>query len=244
MKEFRARRDEEFRAKDKWKKPKMGNNKNSKAETGYTNISYMDYFKGSINLLLILLVPVLIFLICTGKLVKTITILWKFIFEDIYEDLICEFIEFIVLRKEKDEFVIRKRRLKIDYHRPIGRGITSTVYVGFLRGPSALMTSIKMVERQRFQNCKVAVKVPSNNKNNETEQQLFREINIMKKIGYNGQVISMLGVCFMDKKPVIAFELAESSLSSYLHFETTLRRRSVPHKNFYSILWQVASGRF
>jgi uncharacterized membrane protein YuzA (DUF378 family) len=151
--------------------------------------------------------------------------------------------EVLELKEKRDEFTISKKKLKIYYEFPIGEGASSSVYVGFLYGQSPLTISTGLFETRRFQDCKVAVKVPTSFGSDESEQ-IFREINSMKKIGYNKQVICMLGICFLDEKPVIAFELADKSLLGYMKtFRRTLDLTYFPFKIFFSILWQVASGK-
>uniref|UniRef100_A0A914D8F0 Protein kinase domain-containing protein n=1 Tax=Acrobeloides nanus TaxID=290746 RepID=A0A914D8F0_9BILA len=147
------------------------------------------------------------------------------------------------LKEKRDEFTIVKKNLKIYYEFPLGQGASSSVYVGFIYGKSPLMVATGLIETQRFQDCKVAVKVPSSFGQDETEQ-LFREIDSMKKIGYNENVICMLGICFLDEKPVIAFELADKNLLSYVSTlrETILGQIQAPVNIFFSILWQIARG--
>uniref|UniRef100_A0A914DGU7 Protein kinase domain-containing protein n=1 Tax=Acrobeloides nanus TaxID=290746 RepID=A0A914DGU7_9BILA len=58
-------------------------------------------------------------------------------------------------------------------------------------GPSPLTLATKRIETQHFQDCKVAVKDPSSFGYDESEQ-LFNEIESMKKIGYHEHIISML----------------------------------------------------
>uniref|UniRef100_A0A914D9Y0 Protein kinase domain-containing protein n=1 Tax=Acrobeloides nanus TaxID=290746 RepID=A0A914D9Y0_9BILA len=147
------------------------------------------------------------------------------------------------LKEKRDEFTIIKKNLKIYYEFPLGQGASSSVYVGFIYGKSPLMVTTGLIETQRFQDCKVAVKVPSSFGQDETEQ-LFREIDSMKKIGYNENVICMLGICFLDEKPVIAFELADKNLLSYVRTlrETILGQIQAPVNIFFSILWQIARG--
>uniref|UniRef100_A0A914EGK8 Tyrosine-protein kinase catalytic domain-containing protein n=1 Tax=Acrobeloides nanus TaxID=290746 RepID=A0A914EGK8_9BILA len=112
------------------------------------------------------------------------------------------------LKEKRDEFTIPKKKLKIYYEMPLGDGVSSTVYIGFIHGKSPLSITTNLIETQRFQDCKVAVKVPSTFGSDESDQ-LFREIDSMKKIGYHQNVICMLGVCFLNEKPVDAFELAD-----------------------------------
>jgi hypothetical protein len=147
------------------------------------------------------------------------------------------------LKEKRDEFTIPKKKLKIYYEFQLGDGASSTVYIGFIYGKSPLAVTANLVETQRFQDCKVAVKVPSTFGSDESEQ-LFREIDSMKKIGYHQNVICMLGVCFLDEKPVVAFELADKDLLEYVQSlkEANLENTYFSPKIFYSILWQVAKG--
>uniref|UniRef100_A0A914CQ68 Serine-threonine/tyrosine-protein kinase catalytic domain-containing protein n=1 Tax=Acrobeloides nanus TaxID=290746 RepID=A0A914CQ68_9BILA len=119
------------------------------------------------------------------------------------------------LKEKRDEFTIFKKKLRIHYESPLGHGASSTIYNGFLYGQSPLTVLTKRLQTQRFQDCKVAIKLPSSNGQEEIEQ-LFREIDSMKRIGYHEHVISMLGICFLAEKAVIVFELAEKDLLAYI----------------------------
>uniref|UniRef100_A0A914EP25 Protein kinase domain-containing protein n=1 Tax=Acrobeloides nanus TaxID=290746 RepID=A0A914EP25_9BILA len=94
------------------------------------------------------------------------------------------------LKEKRDEFTISKKKLRIYYESPLGHGASSTVYNGFLYGQSPLTVSTKRLGTQRFQDCKVAIKMPSSIGQDEAEQ-LFREIDSMKRIGYHEHVISI-----------------------------------------------------
>uniref|UniRef100_A0A914DUP6 Protein kinase domain-containing protein n=1 Tax=Acrobeloides nanus TaxID=290746 RepID=A0A914DUP6_9BILA len=147
------------------------------------------------------------------------------------------------LKIKRDEFTILRKNLKIYYEFPLGQGASSSVYAGFLYGQSPLMVSTGLIETQRFQDCKVAVKVPSSFGQDETEQ-LFREIDSMKKIGYNKHVICMLGISLLSEKPAVVFDLAEKDLLDYVRSlkETIFGQIQAPTNIFFSILWQVARG--
>uniref|UniRef100_A0A914DQV6 Protein kinase domain-containing protein n=1 Tax=Acrobeloides nanus TaxID=290746 RepID=A0A914DQV6_9BILA len=148
------------------------------------------------------------------------------------------------LKGKRDEFTIPKKKLKIYYEMPLGDGARSTLYkLGFIFGKSPLAISTNLIETQHFQDCKVAVKVPTVFGSDESEQ-LFREIDTMKKIGYHKNVICMLGVCVLDEKPVVAFELADKDLLEYVQTlkETRTENSYFSSKIFFSILWQIAKG--
>uniref|UniRef100_A0A914D5R1 Protein kinase domain-containing protein n=1 Tax=Acrobeloides nanus TaxID=290746 RepID=A0A914D5R1_9BILA len=152
--------------------------------------------------------------------------------------------EIIDLKEKRDEFTISKK-LKVYYEFPIGDGAASTVYLGFLIGPSPLNLATKRIETQHFQDCKVAVKDPSSFGYDESEQ-LFNEIESMKKIGYHEHIIIMLCICFLDKNPVMVVELASNDLLKYVNNfrENIMDHTYFPFKIFFSILWQVARGTF
>jgi serine/threonine protein kinase len=147
------------------------------------------------------------------------------------------------LKEKRDEFTIPKKKLRIHFESPLGHGASSTIYNGFLYGQSPLTVSTKRLDTQRFQDCKVAVKVPSSIGQDEIEQ-LFREIDSMKRIGYHEHVVSMLGICFLAEKAVVVFELAEKDLLAYVRSFRTLKVNFLPFNIFFSILWQIASGNF
>uniref|UniRef100_A0A914DJZ1 Tyrosine-protein kinase catalytic domain-containing protein n=1 Tax=Acrobeloides nanus TaxID=290746 RepID=A0A914DJZ1_9BILA len=132
------------------------------------------------------------------------------------------------LKEKRDEFKIPKKKLKIYYEFQLGDGASSTVYIGFIYGKSPLAVTAKLIETQRFQDCKVAVKVPSTFGSDESEQ-LFREIDSMKKIGYHQNVICMLGVCFLDEKPVVAFELADKDFLGQVPYTGLILEELVDH---------------
>jgi hypothetical protein len=99
---------------------------------------------------------------------------------------------------------------------------------------------MKSMGTQCFVDCDVAVKVPGNFGQNEV-QNLFQEINAIKKIEYHNNVVSFLGWCMHREAPCLIFELAQQNLLTYVR---GLRERTeeISQQTFLSILWQVAQG--
>uniref|UniRef100_A0A914DUJ2 Protein kinase domain-containing protein n=1 Tax=Acrobeloides nanus TaxID=290746 RepID=A0A914DUJ2_9BILA len=124
---------------------------------------------------------------------------------------------------------------------PLGTGSCSAVHRGFLSGLAPLAKLSSLVETQKFRDCKVAVKHALNLGDHEVEQ-LFREIEAMKILEYNRNVISMLGWQMLDDKPAIVFELAEEDLLRYVKLQKLKERKEIPFKILISILWQIAKG--
>uniref|UniRef100_A0A914DRT9 Protein kinase domain-containing protein n=1 Tax=Acrobeloides nanus TaxID=290746 RepID=A0A914DRT9_9BILA len=97
------------------------------------------------------------------------------------------------------------------------------------------------VETQQFRDCEVAVKHALHFGDHEVEQ-LFREIEAMKILEYDRNVISMLGWRMINNKPAIVFELAQEDLLRYVKMQKLTDRKEIPFKTIISILWQIAKG--
>uniref|UniRef100_A0A914CPQ3 Protein kinase domain-containing protein n=1 Tax=Acrobeloides nanus TaxID=290746 RepID=A0A914CPQ3_9BILA len=145
------------------------------------------------------------------------------------------------LKEVSDALFIPKNKLIINYENPLGNGICSTVYRGFLSGPSPLIKLTGLIETQEFLDCDVAVKVALHFGDDEVEQ-LFREIEAMKVLQYNRNVISMLGWRMLNGKPALVFELAEQDLLKYAKMLLSIDVKDFPYKTILSILWQIAKG--
>uniref|UniRef100_A0A914EAZ9 Protein kinase domain-containing protein n=1 Tax=Acrobeloides nanus TaxID=290746 RepID=A0A914EAZ9_9BILA len=147
------------------------------------------------------------------------------------------------LRRKTDQFRIENNKLHINFNSQLGQGSFSHVYKGHLIGPAPLHLITKSIETQRFCDCEVAVKVGANFGQNEVEQ-LFKEIEAMKTIGYHENIMGMLGWAMLDEKPCLVFDVAKMDL---LKFVKEFRGKSIEGlpmmiKNFLSVLWQVAKG--
>uniref|UniRef100_A0A914CH67 Protein kinase domain-containing protein n=1 Tax=Acrobeloides nanus TaxID=290746 RepID=A0A914CH67_9BILA len=97
------------------------------------------------------------------------------------------------------------------------------------------------METQKFRDCDVAVKHALHFGDHEVEQ-LFREIETLKIIEYDRNVISMLGWRMINDKPAIVFELAQEDLLRYVKIQKLIDKKEIPFKTIISILWQIAKG--
>ncbi|MGF7233230.1 protein kinase, partial [Arachidicoccus sp.] len=145
------------------------------------------------------------------------------------------------LKEVSDALFISKDKLMFNYENPLGSGICSTVYRGFLSGPSPLINLTGLIETHDFQDCDVAVKIALHFGDDEVDQ-LFREIEAMKVLQYNRNVISMLGWRMLNGKPALVFELAEQDLLRYAKMLMSIDTKEIEFKTIISILWQIAKG--
>uniref|UniRef100_A0A914CJA5 Protein kinase domain-containing protein n=1 Tax=Acrobeloides nanus TaxID=290746 RepID=A0A914CJA5_9BILA len=145
------------------------------------------------------------------------------------------------LKEVSDALFISKDKLTFNYENPLGSGVCSTVYRGFLSGPSPLINLTGLIETHDFQDCDVAVKVALHFGDDEVDQ-LFREIEAMKVLQYNRNVISMLGWRMLNGKPALIFELAEQDLLRYAKMLMSIDTKEIEFKTIISILWQIAKG--
>uniref|UniRef100_A0A914EK50 Protein kinase domain-containing protein n=1 Tax=Acrobeloides nanus TaxID=290746 RepID=A0A914EK50_9BILA len=145
------------------------------------------------------------------------------------------------LKEVSDALFIPKDKLIINYENPLGSGVCSSVSRGFLRGPSPLIKLTGLIETQEFQDCDVAVKVALHFGDDEVDQ-MFREIESMKVLQYNQNVISMLGWRMLSGKPALIFELAEQDLLRYAKMLMSIVIKEFPFKTILSIFWQIAKG--
>lgn len=149
--------------------------------------------------------------------------------------------ECIIMKHNSDAFLLDEANLKVNYESPIGKGSSATVYRGHLEGPSPLSRIHKLLETQRFQDCDVAVKMAACLGFDEVEQ-LYREIDVMKQIGYHKHITSMLGWYLQGDTPCLVFELSDRDLLSYLRSFNETPDQEMPIKELISILWQIARG--
>uniref|UniRef100_A0A914DJF3 Protein kinase domain-containing protein n=1 Tax=Acrobeloides nanus TaxID=290746 RepID=A0A914DJF3_9BILA len=135
---------------------------------------------------------------------------------------------------EKDKLIINREKL-------LGTGVCSNVYRGFLYGPAPLIKLTSLIETQDFQDCDVAVKIALHFGDDEVDQ-LFREIEAMKILQYNINVISMLGWRMLNGKPALVFELTEQDLLRYAKMFMSMDIKEISFKTILSILWQISKG--
>ena len=147
----------------------------------------------------------------------------------------------INLKEISDALFIENEKLIVHYDKPLGTGVCSAVYRGFLSGLAPLAKLSSLVETQKFRDCEVAVKHARHVGDHEVEQ-LFREIEAMKILEYDRNVISMLGWRIINDKPAIVFELAQEDLLRYVKMQKLKDRKEIPFETILSILWQVAKG--
>uniref|UniRef100_A0A914E4U2 Protein kinase domain-containing protein n=1 Tax=Acrobeloides nanus TaxID=290746 RepID=A0A914E4U2_9BILA len=147
----------------------------------------------------------------------------------------------IEFKENSDALFIENEKLIVHYDKPLGTGVCSAVYRGFLSGLAPLAKLSSLVETQKFRDCEVAVKHALHFGDHEVEQ-LFREIEAMRILEYDRNVISMLGWRIINDKPAIVFELAQEDLLRYVKMQQLKDRKEIPFKTIISILWQIAKG--
>uniref|UniRef100_A0A914C3U5 Protein kinase domain-containing protein n=1 Tax=Acrobeloides nanus TaxID=290746 RepID=A0A914C3U5_9BILA len=147
----------------------------------------------------------------------------------------------IELRENSDALFIENEKLMVHYDRPLGAGVCSAVYRGFLSGLAPLAKLSSLMETQKFRDCDVAVKHARHFGDHEVEQ-LLREIEAMKILEYDRNVISMLGWRMINDKPAIVFELAQEDLLRYVKMQKLKDRKEIPFETILLILWQIAKG--
>uniref|UniRef100_A0A914DWN5 Protein kinase domain-containing protein n=1 Tax=Acrobeloides nanus TaxID=290746 RepID=A0A914DWN5_9BILA len=147
----------------------------------------------------------------------------------------------IELKENSDALFIENEKLIVYYDKPLGTGVCSAVYRGVLSGLAPLAKLSNLMETQQFRDCEVAVKHALHFGDHEVEQ-LFREIEAMKILEYDRNVISMLGWRMINNKPVIVFELAQEDLLRYVKMQKLKDKKEIPFKTIILILWQIAKG--
>uniref|UniRef100_A0A914C4I1 Protein kinase domain-containing protein n=1 Tax=Acrobeloides nanus TaxID=290746 RepID=A0A914C4I1_9BILA len=149
--------------------------------------------------------------------------------------------EIAEMKSKSDEMMIQHGKIHINFDKVFGKGASSTVFMGHLIGPSPLHEQQKTVQTQKFVDCEVAVKVT--NKFGQTEvEQLFKEIDAMKKMGYHENVMCMLGWALPGDTPCLVFEIAEKDLLHYVSEFRDAVAKVMPYQKFLDILRQIIQG--
>lgn len=146
-------------------------------------------------------------------------------------------------KQETDAYIIEETKLRINFESPIGKGFSSFVYRAFMEGGSPLIDMVNSYEVKRFRDCNVAVKIALNLGHDENEM-LRREIDMMKNLGYQEQVIGFLGWFMQGDRMGIVFELAEKDLLTHVKDLYERNPGQLNAKETHGILWQVAKGNF
>uniref|UniRef100_A0A914CZD0 receptor protein-tyrosine kinase n=1 Tax=Acrobeloides nanus TaxID=290746 RepID=A0A914CZD0_9BILA len=145
------------------------------------------------------------------------------------------------MKLKSDELMIKPGKIHINFDTILGKGASSIVYKGHLIGSAPLHEQRKNEQTGQFVDCDVAVKVTNHFGQSEVEQ-LFKEIDAMKKIGYHENVMCLLGWALPGETPCLVFEIAHKDLLCYVMELKELVAELVPYKNFFSILWQITTG--
>uniref|UniRef100_A0A914CQ12 receptor protein-tyrosine kinase n=1 Tax=Acrobeloides nanus TaxID=290746 RepID=A0A914CQ12_9BILA len=149
--------------------------------------------------------------------------------------------EIAEMKAKTDVFLIKPGKIHINFDTPLGKGVSSTVYKGRLIGPSSLHEQQNSTKTQQFVDCDVAIKVTNNFGQKEADQ-LFKEIDAMKKIGFHENLMCMLGWTLSGEIPCLVFEIAQKDLLHYVSAFRDLAAEMVPYQAFLSILWQITKG--
>uniref|UniRef100_A0A914DC56 Protein kinase domain-containing protein n=1 Tax=Acrobeloides nanus TaxID=290746 RepID=A0A914DC56_9BILA len=142
------------------------------------------------------------------------------------------------MKLKSNELLIKPGKIHINFDTILGKGASSTVHKGHLIGSAPLHEQRKNEQTEQFVDCDVAVKVTSHFGASEVEQ-LFKEIDAMKKIGYHENVMCLLGWALPGETPCLVFEIAHKDLLHYVLDFKEFVAELVPYKNFLSILWQI-----
>uniref|UniRef100_A0A914E0L9 receptor protein-tyrosine kinase n=1 Tax=Acrobeloides nanus TaxID=290746 RepID=A0A914E0L9_9BILA len=145
------------------------------------------------------------------------------------------------MKLKSDGLLIKPGKIHINFDTILGKGASSTVHKGHLIGSAPLHEQRKNEQTEQFVDCDVAVKVTNHFGTSEVEQ-LFKEIDAMKKIGYHENVMCLLGWALPGETPCLVFEIAHKDLLHYVSEFKELVDELVPYKNFLSILWQITKG--
>uniref|UniRef100_A0A914DMR4 receptor protein-tyrosine kinase n=1 Tax=Acrobeloides nanus TaxID=290746 RepID=A0A914DMR4_9BILA len=149
--------------------------------------------------------------------------------------------EIIGLKEKSDQLLISPSKLHINFDHIFGQGSTSTVYKAYLMGSAPLHLLQRSIVTQRFADCDVAAKVTNRFGKSEVEQ-LFKEIEAMKTIGYHENVMCILGWALSREAPCLVYDIAEKDVLNYVMEFRNASDDQVPYKKFLSILWQTARG--
>ncbi|CAI4222130.1 unnamed protein product [Auanema sp. JU1783] len=142
---------------------------------------------------------------------------------------------------------IKADRVYIDKEFMLGEGTVSNVYLGKLKGKAPIMQWLdNRVELRQYQDCAVAVRVPFHFDEPE-EDQLYREINSMKRLRSHDHIALLLG--WTNKNDLICsvLELTHMNLIKYLGqiLETMgpqSEEKYMPYQVIYKIIIEVADG--
>uniref|UniRef100_A0A914DRL3 Protein kinase domain-containing protein n=2 Tax=Acrobeloides nanus TaxID=290746 RepID=A0A914DRL3_9BILA len=143
--------------------------------------------------------------------------------------------------KNKDQFLISRKNLAIDYDIILGKGASSTVYKGYLKGRSPLLNVENSIKCQQYQDCDIAVKVASTLGQIEATRWM-QEIEAIKRLGYNEYIVSMLGWCIYKNSYCLAFEMATSDLLTYVRSLSVRDKSEIDLKHFVAYLWQICNA--
>uniref|UniRef100_A0A914D0E8 Protein kinase domain-containing protein n=1 Tax=Acrobeloides nanus TaxID=290746 RepID=A0A914D0E8_9BILA len=149
--------------------------------------------------------------------------------------------EIIALKEKSDQLLISPSKLHINFDHIFGQGSTSTVYKAYLMGSAPLHLLQRSIVTQRFADCDVAAKITNRFGKSEVEQ-LFKEIEAMKAIGYHENVMCILGWALSEETPCLVYDIAEKDVLNYVMEFKDASDDQVPYKKFLSILWQTARG--
>uniref|UniRef100_A0A914E1I0 receptor protein-tyrosine kinase n=1 Tax=Acrobeloides nanus TaxID=290746 RepID=A0A914E1I0_9BILA len=149
--------------------------------------------------------------------------------------------EIIGWKEKSDQLLISPSKLHINFDHIFGQGSTSTVYKAYLMGSAPLHLLQRSIVTQRFADCDVAAKVTNRFGKSEVEQ-LFKEIEAMKKIGYHENVMCILGWALSGETPCLVYDIAEKDVLNYVMEFRDASDDQIPCKKFLSILWQTARG--
>uniref|UniRef100_A0A914PLH6 Protein kinase domain-containing protein n=1 Tax=Panagrolaimus davidi TaxID=227884 RepID=A0A914PLH6_9BILA len=75
----------------------------------------------------------------------------------------------------------------------------------------------------------------------ETEQ-IMRELQAMRQMGYHAHIAVLLGWCFQNDLPSLVFELAQQDLHNYIQKFREPPESCMPLKQILSVAWQVSVG--
>ncbi|KAE9547662.1 hypothetical protein FO519_009123 [Halicephalobus sp. NKZ332] len=139
----------------------------------------------------------------------------------------------------KDLFVDIKN-LEIDFETIIGKGSTSTVYCGKLKGPAPIQKTSGSFETQKFVDCKVVIKIGNDFDQNSVEK-FLAEIDAARKIGFEKNISCLLGWTFFREIPSLIFEPVDWNLLEWTR-NYRKKKENFPEKIILKIFWQICSG--
>lgn len=149
--------------------------------------------------------------------------------------------EIAEMKSKSHELLIKPGRNHINFDMELGRGVSSTVYKGFLMGLAPLHKILETENDRKFSDCDVAVKCTHHFGQSEVEK-FFKEIDVMKAIGYHTNVMCMLGWALSGDVPCMVFEIAEKDLLGFVTEYEECPLEQIPYDKFKSILLQITQG--